>query len=118
MADTYLTPEAKARRDIDVALEAAGWIVQSVKDLNLAAGRGVAVREVQLKSGHGKADYILYVDFGAVGAIEAKQQGLTLTGVETQSGKYSQGLPDTLPAWHRPLPFLYESTGVETRFTN
>ncbi len=28
------------------------------------------------------------------------------------------GLPDNLPAYVRPLPFLYESTGVETRFTN
>ncbi|MGH2519673.1 MAG: DEAD/DEAH box helicase, partial [Chloroflexota bacterium] len=89
MPDTYLTPEARARRGVDAALEAAGWVVQSVKELNLAAGRGVAVREVPLKSGHGKADYILYVDFCAIGAVEAKQQGLTLTGVETQSGKYS-----------------------------
>src|SRR5579871_2610426 len=112
MSNTYLTPEAKARRDIDAALEATGWVVQDVKDLNLAAARGVAVRELPLKSGHGKADYILYVDHGAIGAVEAKQQGLTLTGVETQSGKYSQGLPDMLPAWRRPLPFLYESTGV------
>jgi len=34
--------------------------------------------------------------------------------VEVQSGKYAQGLPDALPAWRRPLPFLYESTGAET----
>src|SRR5437764_1173891 len=50
MADTYLTPEAKARRDIDVALKAAGWIVQSVKDLNLAAGPGQAGRGYQAGS--------------------------------------------------------------------
>lgn len=29
-----------------------------------------------------------------------------------------QGLPDNLPRWHNPLPFSYQSTGVETRFTN
>ena len=23
-----------------------------------------------------------------------------------------------LPAWHQPLPFTYQSTGIETRFTN
>ena len=40
------------------------------------------------------------------------------TGVETQSEKYSAGLPETLPAHQRPLPFLYQTTGVETRFTN
>src|SRR5207247_5949205 len=28
------------------------------------------------------------------------------------------GLPDNIPAPVRPLPFRYESTGVETRFTN
>ena len=32
--------------------------------------------------------------------------------------KYGAGLPDNLPAYVRPLPILYESTGVETRFTN
>jgi len=30
--------------------------------------------------------------------IEAKKEGVTLTGVETQSGKYVDGLPDGLPA--------------------
>ena len=44
--------------------------------------------------------------------------GYTLTGVETQSGKYSDGLPDTLPAHRKPLTFLYETTGSETHFTN
>ena len=42
----------------------------------------------------------------------------TLTGVEAQSARYAQGLPASLPAWHRPLPFAYESTGIETHFTN
>jgi len=54
----------------------------------------------------------------ACGVIEAKKAGSTLSGVEAQSGRYAQGLPATLPAWHRPLPFLFESTGVETHFTN
>lgn len=43
---------------------------------------------------------------------------MTLTGVEIQSTKYVKGLPENLPAWHRPLPFAYESTGEETQFTN
>jgi len=34
--------------------------------------------------------------------------------VKTQSARYAQGLPDTLPAWNRPLPFSYQSAGVET----
>jgi type I restriction enzyme R subunit len=41
-----------------------------------------------------------------------------LTGVELQSGRYAKGLPTALPAWRRPLPFVWESTGVETHFTN
>ena len=52
------------------------------------------------------------------GVVEAKPEGYTLTGVESQSGKYGAGLPDNLPRYIRPLPFLYEGTGAETRFTN
>ena len=81
-------------------------------------GSGVAVREFPLKPGHGAADYLLYVNQKAAGVVEAKPVGSTLTGVEVQSEKYSAGLPDNLPAHQRPLTFLYESTGVETQFTN
>lgn len=66
----------------------------------------------------GFADYLLLVDGQAIGAVEAKKAGTTLIGVEPQSKKYGEGLPDLPPAWHKPLPFLYESTGHETRFTN
>ncbi len=76
------------------------------------------MREFPLKSGHGTADYLLYVNQKAAGVVEAKPEGSTLTGVEVQSEKYSTGLPDNLPAHQRPLPFLYESTGAETQFTN
>lgn len=104
------TPEQKARRDIDADLTAAGWLVQSLDDLDLTAGRGIAVREFQMKSGFGFADYLLYLDRKALGAVEAKAEG-TLTGVEAQSAKYAAGLPDNLPAHQRPLPFLFESNG-------
>ena len=86
--------------------------------MNLYAGLGVAIREFPLKSGHGTADYLLFVDGKPVGVVEAKPEGHPLIGVETQSGKYSTGLPDYLSAQIKPLPFLYESTGSETRFTN
>ena len=113
-----MTPEQKARVHIDHLLDQAGWSVQDAGSVNLSAARGVAVREFGLKPGHGTADYLLYVDGRAAGVVEAKPAGHTLTGVETQSGRYSDGLPDTLPAHRRPLPFLYETTGSETRFTN
>ncbi|MBT0663654.1 DEAD/DEAH box helicase family protein [Geobacter pelophilus] len=112
------TPEEKAREEIDRLLIQAGWLVCDLKEANIHAGRGVAIREFPLKPGHGEADYLLYVDGQAAGVVEAKPAGYTLTGVEIQSDKYKHGLPDTLPAWSRPLPFCYQSTGVETRFTN
>lgn len=110
-------PEQKARRLIDENLTAAGWVVQDREELELTAGRGIAVREFHMKSGFGSADYLLYLDRKAVGAVEAKPEG-TLTGVEAQSAKYAAGLPDNLPAYTRPLPFLFESNGAVTFYTN
>ncbi|MCP3873585.1 MAG: DEAD/DEAH box helicase family protein, partial [Desulfobacteraceae bacterium] len=112
------TPEQEAREIIDKMLNLAGWDVQTVKNTNIHAKKGVAIREFPLDNGHGYADYLLYVDGKAAGVIEAKKVGTTLTGVEIQSDKYKTGLPTDLPAWYRPLPFCYQSTGVETRFTN
>jgi type I restriction enzyme R subunit len=117
-SESYLTAEAQARVQIDRELEAAGWAIQDANAVNLAAARGVAVREFILKPPHGRADYLLFVDREPVGSIEAKPAGTTLTGVEEQSAKYGEGLPDYLAVPVRPLPFAYESTGVETRFTN
>ncbi len=113
-----MTPEAKARVTIDALLAQAGWHVCSMADADIHAVQGVAIREFPLNTGHGFADYLLYVNGKACGVIEAKKEGATLTGVEVQSARYSQGLPAGLPAWRRPLPFLFESTGVETHFTN
>ena len=112
------TPEQEARESIDRMLNLAGWEVQDYRDADILAGTGVVIRNFPLKHGHGFADYLLYIDGKAAGVIESKKVGSTLTGVELQSDKYRQGLPDSLPAWFRPLPFCYESTGGETRFTN
>ncbi|RJQ48513.1 MAG: DEAD/DEAH box helicase [Gammaproteobacteria bacterium] len=111
-------PEQQARGNIDRLLKLAGWIVSEPEQANIHAGRGIAIREFPLKAGHGFADYLLYVDGKAAGVIEAKKEGVTLTGVEIQAAKYVQGLPGGLPRWGSPLPFSYQSTGAETRFTN
>lgn len=111
-----LTPEQKARQTIDRQLTQAGWIVQNRNEMNIAAGPGVAIREFPLKTG--ATDYLLYADQKAIGVVEAKPEGFTLRGVETQSAKYVGGFPDGLPCWQMPLPFAYESTGVVTQFTN
>ncbi|MEV4919440.1 DEAD/DEAH box helicase family protein [Streptomyces tirandamycinicus] len=116
-AEEYLMPEARARLEIDRQLRSIGWAVQDHKCMNLAASLGVAVREFPLEKGSGWVDYLLYVDGDAVGVLEAKKVGQTLTGVETQSGRYAAGLPESVPTVRKPLPFAYESTGIETRFT-
>ncbi|MEJ7582686.1 MAG: DEAD/DEAH box helicase family protein, partial [Acidimicrobiales bacterium] len=116
-SEAYLTAEARARVEIDRQLVACGWVVQDRRDMNLYAGQGVAVREFIMATGHGRADYLLFVDGKAVGAVEAKPSGTPLAGVEPQSAKYAAGPPKDLTAVLAPLPFLYESTGDETMFT-
>jgi type I restriction enzyme, R subunit len=111
-----MTPEQKARQQIDRQLEQAGWKVQDYRQLNITAGMGVAVREFPLTTGD--ADYMLYADAKVIAVVEAKPKGHTLTGVETQSGKYLDGLPEKLPNYRLPLPFAYESSGEVTQFTN
>lgn len=117
-----LPAEARARRLIDEQLAQAGWVVQDKENLNLFAGQGVAVREVVMKPGHGRVDYLLYVDTAVVGVIEAKPVGTPLSGVEWQSAMYASGLPRDvrLRAFARDerLPFVFEASGVETHFTN
>jgi type I restriction enzyme R subunit len=112
------TPEQRARVRIDAALDASGWLVQNRDEMNVSAGRGVAVREFKLKQRHGFADYLLFVDDKAVGVLEAKPEGFTLSGVEPQAKKYSEGLPANLDPPVSPLPFLYISNGGSTAFTN
>jgi type I restriction enzyme R subunit len=108
------TPEELARINIDKQLTACGWTVQDMSGLNLYAGLGVAVREFPLATG--EADYLLFVDRKAVGVIEAKPEGTTLSGVAEQAAHYVVGLPQNIPHVKLPLPFQYESTGVETLF--
>src|SRR5438309_1334730 len=111
------SPEELAREKIDKLLTDCGWIVQNRSTINLSASRGIAIREALLKD-RDEVDYLLFVDSKAIGSVEAKPEGHTLTGVEEQSGKYGKGLLDIYPKWREPLPFAYESTGVETQFTN
>ena len=111
------SPEELAREKIDKLLTDCGWILQNRSTINLSASRGVAIREALLKD-RDEVDYLLFVDGKAIGTVEAKPEGYTLIGVEEQSGKYGKGLLDIYPKWREPLPFAYESTGVETQFTN
>lgn len=109
-----MKPEEEARKKIDEQLDAAGWAVQDLREMNLGARLGVTVREFPLKVG--SADYLLFVDRQAVGVVEAKPVGTTLSGVAEQSEKYVAALPEGVPHVREPLPFAYESTGIETMF--
>ncbi|WP_256840382.1 DEAD/DEAH box helicase family protein [Ornithinimicrobium faecis] len=120
--DPKLAAEQCARVLVDRQLTDAGWSVQDKKDLNLFAADGVACREVVMKPGHGRADYLLYVDQRVVGVIEAKPEGTTLSGVEWQSAMYATGLPADAQlraiTVEGRLPFVFEASGSETHFTN
>src|SRR6267143_4539212 len=101
-------PEELARQEIDVLLEQCGWQVQDKSAVNLQSQRGVAVRELSFKTG--EPDYTLFVDGKAIGTVEAKPTGHSLTGVEEQSDKYVKGVPFGIPAWRSPLPISYATT--------
>ncbi|MFC1968097.1 type I restriction-modification enzyme R subunit C-terminal domain-containing protein [Chloroflexota bacterium] len=109
-----MKPEEKARQRIDQLLNEAGWVVQDVQELNLGAALGVAVREFPLKSGY--ADYLLFVDRKALGVVEAKSEGTTLSGVAEQTAKYLEGIPENLVNVQATPCFAYETTGTETYF--
>tara|TARA_R110002110_G_C13468395_1_gene719655 strand:+ start:1900 stop:4656 length:2757 start_codon:yes stop_codon:yes gene_type:complete len=110
-------PEQIARDQIDKHLTKAGWVVQDKKAIDFSAGIGIAVREYQTDVG--PADYVLFVDKQAVGVIEAKPDdwGHKITTVEEQSGGYAEARLKWVNN-SEPLPFVYESTGTITRFTN
>jgi len=59
---------------------------------------------------------LLFVERHAVGVVEAKSGGTTLSGVSEQTEKYLRSLPENIPHVGDVLPFAYESTGVETFF--
>ena len=77
---------------------------------------GIAIREYQTDIG--PADYVLFVDKKPIGIIEAKreEEGVRLTTVEEQSSQYANAKLRLLN--NDPLPFVYESTGEVTRFTD
>lgn len=111
-----MTPEEEARQNIDRMLRESGWIVQDYRNMNLGAGFGIAIREYPL--GRESADYALFIDRNPVGVVEAKPEGWTLTGVTVQSDRYLEGLAQKFPNTPRHPPFSYETTGVETLFTD
>lgn len=108
--------EQIARDNIDKQLTACGWVIQSIKQINLNASSGVAVKEYLTDVG--PADYVLFVDGKPCGVIEAKreEEGHRMTVHEGQGEDYANAKLKHLK--NEPLPFVYISTGEVTRFTD
>jgi type I restriction enzyme R subunit len=111
-----MTPENKARKQIDKLFEEAGWQVVSRDDYapNISA---VAIEEGLLK--HNKrADYFLFLNGKAVGVLEAKREDLKedLSCACEQAELYAKGVPLKYQAYQRPLPIIYLSNGKQVLF--
>jgi type I restriction enzyme R subunit len=110
-----MTPEMKARVNIDKMLTDAGYVIQDMKEFNRTESLGVAVREYPTESG--PVDYLLWIEGKPVGVVEAKKedQGEKLTSVAEQSKRYAEsGLKN-----YKGTPnirFTYETTGIKTNF--
>ena len=117
MPNANQTPEQVARDSIDEMLSQTGWFVQDKKKIDFSAGSGIAVREYQ--TGVGPADYVLFIGKKPVGVVEAKPEGWgqNITTVEEQSAGYAVAKLKWVNN-KEPLPFVYESTGLLTRFTD
>ena len=109
-------PEQAARDNIDKQLRAAGWAVQDKDRIDWNESIGIAIRGYQTDVG--PTDHVLFVERKPVGIIEAKkeEEGCKLTSHEPQAENYATSKLKYLD--NDPLPFVYESTGVLTRFTD
>lgn len=114
MNESAFHPEDKARSLIDRRLAASGWIIQSKDDMNLGAGPGVAVREFPTDSG--PVDYALFVGRKLCGVIEAKPEGMTLSGFSEQASRYIAGAPKHLVREDGQVRFEYVASGTESLF--
>lgn len=112
-----MSPEAQARIIIDKKLTESGWILQDMKQINLTASTGVAVREFPTSTG--PVDYALFVDGMPVGIVEAKKSsaGENITVVEGQSARYATSTFKWIQQEYR-IRFAYEATDKIVRFTD
>lgn len=110
-----LTPEQKTRRDIDKRLRECGWCVQNYRSYNPGEGLGIAVREYPTDTG--PVDYALFVDRKPAGVIEAKKDGAILSNHEEQTEDYAKS-KFKWQIGEDIMPFVYEATSKEVRFTD
>jgi type I restriction enzyme R subunit len=113
--------EASTRKLIDQQLRDAGWTVDSV-ELRYAngtrpeKGKNLAIAEWPTESG--PADYVLFIGFMPVAAVEAKRKNLDVSGSLQQAKRYARGvaMTDDLQTPGGPwadyrLPFVFSTNG-------
>ena len=112
-----MTPEEQARVVIDEKLEQSGWRIQDLKQLNLTASLGIAVREFPTSTG--PVDYALFIEGKPVGVVEAKKSeaGENITVVEGQSARYANSTFKWVQQEYK-IRFAYEATDKLIRFTD
>ncbi len=112
-----MTPEEQARVVIDKKLEQSGWTIQDMRQLNLTASLGIAVRE--FPTGTGPVDYALFIEGKPVGVVEAKKSeaGENITVVEGQSARYANSTFKWVQQEYK-IRFAYEATDKLVRFTD
>ena len=113
-----MSPEEKARLEIDKQLVAAGYVIQDMKELNLTAAKGVIVREYPTDTG--EVDYLVFINQQPVGIIEAKSKDKgekLIVEVEDQTRRYVNSKFKYFSK-NVDIRFVYESTGEVTRFTD
>lgn len=112
-----MSPEEKARLEIDKQLITCGYTLQDLNEINPAASKGVIVREFPTDSG--PVDYLIFIDKVPVGVIEAKEinKGEKLVvDVEKQTNRYKNSKFKYYD--YVDIRFVYETTGQITRFTD
>jgi type I restriction enzyme R subunit len=117
LIELTVSPEEKARLEIDRKLENSGWRVCSRSEFSPAVS-ALAVREGIMQGGL-EADYLLFINGKAIGVLEAKKFEVDLVQVAAaQAENYTKKLPAWCPSWHKPLKFVYLSNGNELLYKN
>ena len=113
-----MTPEQRARAKIDRLLEAAGWHVCGVSTPISTPRAGVAIREFPLNPGTASPTTCCTSTARPPASSKPRRRAYRSPASSSSPAATRRACRRTLPAWRRPLPFAYESTGIETHFTN
>ncbi len=113
-----MTPEEKARQNIDRLFSDAGWSV--VDRLHYNPRLSAAAIKEGLLCGNLKADYLLFIEGKAVGVLEAKREDTDVSSLAVikQAENYTYNVPDWYQTWAKPLPLIYLSNGKTVFFRN